>query len=560
LWSLLLLLLAAEGPAPRSAAQEATMLGHEAEISARGGNYENALVQYQMAYERVHSPDYLFNMAQCEFVLDRLGDALAHYQQYLQAAGGGDDGDKRRDSIELARKRIETINRREFVVGINASPAGARVRIDGAKQVAGFAPSNFLLPRGHYTITISRQDYATQTQPLDVETRAPPPLFFTLRPIPGRLSIRTRPPGATLYVRGNRAQNPYDQAVEPGKYEIYAEATDYQPRRTEVEVEGGQRQPVNLELDYLQRSGHPELIWFWTTAGAVAGGTFVLARLDIPGRDTTPASGSLVAAGAIGGGIAGAFASSLSKTLAPDYIRDNRAMFRITASVIGSVEGASIGLAAGGSMAGWLGGMAGLGAGTLAGVWLDDKAPNYGRVVVIQSGAALGLAAGALAIPALKPEKADDDWTGRHRPLGILLGVNVGLAAGLALAYLPDQRKYGPSWQRVMFIDLATAAGAFFGAVTTTIDCIATQRDRNPQVVGADPCRFASRQQTMRLTLAGGMVGLGLGWFLTRNFDKVDESAERRGLTFLPTPTLLAAPTPEGGTRAVPGLAAQGRF
>jgi hypothetical protein len=555
LWSLLFLLLAVEGPAPQSAAQEAVMLGHEAELSAKAGNFENALVQYQMAYERVPSPDYLFNMAQCEFQLDRLGDALAHYQKYLQAADTGEDGrdTRRAASVDLARKRIETINRREFVVGINTSPAGARVRIDGPRQLAGFAPNNFRLPRGHYTITISRQDYATQTQVLDVETSSPPPLYFSLRPIPGRLSIRTKPPNATLYVRGNRTQNPYDQAVEPGKYEIYAEATDYQPRRTEVEVEAGQRQPVNFELDYLQRSGRPELIWFWTTAGAVAGGTFVLARLNnVP---NTTASGSLVAAGAIFGGIAGAFSSTLSKTLAPDYIRDNRAMFRITSSVIGAVEGASVGLAAGGSMAGWAGGMAGLGAGTVAGVWLDDRAPNYGRVTAIQSAAALGLLAGALAVPALKPTMADDGWTGHYRPLGVLVGVNLGLAAGLAIAYLPDQHRYGPSWQRVIFIDLAAAAGAFLGAVTTTIDCLA-----GPENTGPNACRFASRQQTMRLTMAGGLVGLGVGWFLTRNFDKVDESAERRGLTFLPTPTMLATPTPEGSVRVVPGLAAQGRF
>ena len=48
---------------------------------------------------------------------------------------------------------------------------------------------------------------------------------------------------------------------------------------------------------------------------------------------------------------------------------------------------------------------------------------------------------------------------------GALIGLNVGLALGLMAAYLPDQTKYGPTWKRVLLIDLAVGAGMVAGGV-----------------------------------------------------------------------------------------------
>ena len=46
---------------------------------------------------------------------------------------------------------------------------------------------------------------------------------------------------------------------------------------------------------------------------------------------------------------------------------------------------------------------------------------------------------------------------------GALIGLNVGLAAGLLGAYLPDQSHYGPSWRRVLLVDLGAGAGGDCG-------------------------------------------------------------------------------------------------
>src|SRR4051812_49835693 len=89
---------------------------------------------------------------------------------------------------------------------------------------------------------------------------------------------------------------------------------------------------------------------------------------------------------------------------------------------------------------------------------------------MIQGSTALGLFAGALAAPAVKPEDAASDFGDRYGAPGVLARVNVGLATVLALAYLPDQRAYGPTWQRVVLVDRAAAAGAFSGAVRTAVN------------------------------------------------------------------------------------------
>src|SRR5207237_6262118 len=105
----------------------------------------------------------------------------------------------------------------------------ATVRIQGPEEATGQAPNEFDVKRGHYRITVSRPQYASQSLEWDLGIAQTKQLFFQLEPIPGRLEIRTYPPNATLYVRGNRARNPYAQQVGPGRYELHAQATDDRP-------------------------------------------------------------------------------------------------------------------------------------------------------------------------------------------------------------------------------------------------------------------------------------------------------------------------------------------
>ncbi len=508
----------------------------------QGGNWSLALVEFQMANELAPGSDYVFLMAQCEYNLAQLKAARSHYQAFLYSVSPDPD------LAETARLRIETIDRRPSSVVINTLPAGANVVFTaeraGQAPIEGQAPNDFGVPHGRYRLAVTMANHKSQSLDIDIDVGDTKNLFFRLDPVPARVEIRTRPANATLYVRGNRAQNPYLQDLDPGSYEIYAEATDYEARRDVLIVGPGEQRTVNFELGYVQRSGRPELIGFWTVAGAVGAGMGVSAMFGDP---TRPASASLIGAAALVGGVGGGLVST---AFLPSYVRDNIALYRISGMWIGAAEGASVALAFSPKLwAGWLGGALGLGAGTLVGTSLDAHAPNYGRVAAIQSAVVAGALAGATAVPAFNLDEA------RHTPISVLVGMNAGLAAGLAIAYLPDQHLYGPSWQRVALVDLAGAAGLVAGALTVTVGACIRANIRCE--------RFPSDSPTAKGALVGGGIGLLAGWFITRNYDRRSATASPRrtdGPAALPVPTALPVQARDGRLGLVPGLAAQGRF
>ena len=516
------------------------------------GNIAQALVHFQLAHETAPSSANLAMMGHCEYHLGQFKEARKHYEEFLRHETTGQQAD-------TARQRIQAMDRRQAVLAIETFPREVNVvleRLDGTgEKKTGQAPNRFPVSAGRWRVTVSKEGYRSESLEETVESTDTKPLFFNLERQPGRLEIMTTPPGATLYVRGNRARNPFVQDVEPGAYELYAEAPHFVSTPQTYIVAPGERRQINFQLNYVQRSGRPELIGFWTAAGAVAGGTAVLARVrrntaSVANADAgeLTAGATVVAGGALVGGLVGTLTSN---AVAPNYIRDNLALFRIGAAWIGAVEGASVGLALDWSYASALiGGAVGLTAGGVAGKLLDERAPNYGRAATIQSAAAIGLLAGRLAVPAL------DLRSSEYSPAFVLGGLNLGLAAGLALAYLPDQREYGPRWQQVMLINLGTGAGVIGGAMVDIIrQCVGDRGTKECNINTGD------RQPTAQYALIGGALGLAASWVLTSALDTSDDPPpERPAFSLVTVPSVLPVRGVDGRTRAGFGLTSLGRF
>ena len=251
--------------------------------------HEQALIEFQRANELKPRPAALFMMAQCEYLLGRLKDARAHYLRY---ATENPDG----EFASLARDRVESIDKRKSTFVVNSVPEDVTVIItddSGAKPgagakaaepvVVGQAPNNFQVPRGRYRIDVTKPNYQGQTRIVEVDIAETKPLFFKLDPIPARLEIETVPFGATLYVNGNRARNPYNQELEPGRVEIFAEAPNYDSQTTDLNLVPGEHRRLTgarrLELSYVQRSGRPELLFASAAIGTLVGAAAVAAAI-----------------------------------------------------------------------------------------------------------------------------------------------------------------------------------------------------------------------------------------------------------------------------------------
>ncbi len=127
-------------------------------------------------------------------------------------------------------------------------------RRDGADLSRGDARARWWRPARRPTTSRCRAAATASTSPsrttrgrraiVDVDIAETKPLFFKLEPIPARLEIETKPLGATLYVNGNRARNPYRQDIAPGPVEIFAEAPDYESRSIDFSLAPGEHRAL----------------------------------------------------------------------------------------------------------------------------------------------------------------------------------------------------------------------------------------------------------------------------------------------------------------------------
>jgi hypothetical protein len=621
------LLAIAVAPTPARAADDATAQARSHyEMGLKlfdQREHEQALIEFSKANEIKPRPAALFMMAQCEYLMGRLKDASSHYQRYATENPSGEFAD-------LARDRVESIGKRPSTFVVNTVPEDVAVRISpeadtGTVVASGQAPNNFSIPRGRYRIDVTKPNYQGQTRIVDVDIGETKPLFFKLDPIPARLEIETLPPNATLYINGNRARNPYRQDVTPGHIEIFAEATDHEDRTVDLMLAPGQRKLFTgdgrIRLQYVQRSGRPELLVASGLIGGLLGAGAVAAAIgkDIEGQNV--ASVALIT----GGGIAGAVAGTVVGTpLIPQYIPDNQAFFILGTTWIGAAEGMGLGFVwrqvdtdngmpgdncspganpqpcrptIGNQLrAAFVGSLPGLAVGLTAGSLMAKKAPTYGRVALIQSAALGGMVAGALTQVTVNWKPYGDSWEQTYRAPKDANDARIGNLPGGGACPPPDPND-GSEATKCIFktssiFDLAPGAliGLNVGLVTGLLGAyLPSQSTYGPSLrrillidaaagaaslaagVGAcvslsDTCLRApqpddhARAIAAGAALLGGGIGLLGGILLTRNVDAEppSSSASKTSATTLPIATFTPLPDGKGGT--VPGFTAMGSF
>jgi len=100
--------VASAAPKASSPAQkQADALFEKGQASYQGGKYQDAIAQFKQAYDLVHDPVYLFNIAQSYRKVADCTSADEFYRRYLEAAPKAENKDKVTQWLEELRPCVE---------------------------------------------------------------------------------------------------------------------------------------------------------------------------------------------------------------------------------------------------------------------------------------------------------------------------------------------------------------------------------------------------------------------------------------------------------------------
>jgi hypothetical protein len=136
-------------------------------------------------------------------------------------------------------------------VQIFSSPPGATVVVDNDPALTCTTPCNLNLPAGRHTLLASMDSFRRTPKIFNLPQE--PAVSLTLERMMGRLSVRTQPPGATIYVNGEpRAEKtPAMFSLPAGKYRIAVVIEGLAKQEDEVVVKDGGI--ADLEWNWGQR-------------------------------------------------------------------------------------------------------------------------------------------------------------------------------------------------------------------------------------------------------------------------------------------------------------------
>ncbi|MCG2660169.1 MAG: PEGA domain-containing protein, partial [Kiritimatiellae bacterium] len=136
---------------------------------------------------------------------------------------------------------------------VETAPTGAVITLDGS--TIGKTPQDLLaIASGKHTIELALPGYFPFQKEFSVQAGDQRTIKTTLAPLPGKLTVRSTPPGARIYLNDQyKAETPLSADVPAGKYAIRAEARGFDPQtRTNTVVIGMES---SVEFNLVKSSG-----------------------------------------------------------------------------------------------------------------------------------------------------------------------------------------------------------------------------------------------------------------------------------------------------------------
>lgn len=243
------------------------------------GRFDDALADFEQAYQRFPSPKILFNQGQALQGLERNLDALLAYRRFLEEAKDAAPGVQAE-----ARQQISNLTAKIGRLDVRCNRQGALVRVDGAERGSTPLAEPLLVTPGQHTVTLDWQG-ERKSAALGVSAGRVTAHEVAFAPRPGKLQITGNRDGAVVRIDGKEiGKTPLAEppSLPPGEHMV---SVDWQgeSRSQAVSVSEGQTTSVSVTfagespvvvLNTLPPPGRPSPPWYrahwaWVVGGAV---------------------------------------------------------------------------------------------------------------------------------------------------------------------------------------------------------------------------------------------------------------------------------------------------
>ncbi|WP_437818678.1 PEGA domain-containing protein [Sorangium sp. So ce1078] len=291
---------AAPGPLSETLTGEAKAEYEAARILFNDGDYRNAIIKFERAYELSRDPRLLWNIALCQKNLKRYARLLGTVEKLLQDAGPQLTEQDRKDAAALIEATKAYVSR----LDLQASEAGAAVFVDGEEVGQTPLREPVLLDVGTRKLRVTKKGFKDFEVSQQVAGGDVVKVAATLEKElhQGRLVIAA-PPNAVISIDGRVVgRGSYDGPVPSGGHALRVTATDMVSHQSEVMIYDNQTRRVQVSLVPKPKESNVER-WIWigggvaVLTGALLVGLGVFAAEPPVDGNTSPGSVALSARG-----------------------------------------------------------------------------------------------------------------------------------------------------------------------------------------------------------------------------------------------------------------------